>query len=169
MASSHRDLYVTGLVNAHALENQAVSLLSRQVERLENYPEMSAMLQRHIKESEVQAQRLDQILESLGTSSSTLKDMTTKLSGNLAAMAHMPMGDEVLKNTFANVAFEHFEIAAYRSLLVMAELAGDTSGPALLKQSLSEEERMAQWISDNIDSTTRRYAQLEAAGEKAGV
>ena len=169
MPSSYRDLYVTGLVNAHALEEQAISLLSRQVERLESYPEMSAVLQKHIKESEIQAQRLDQILEGLGTTSSSLKDMATKLSGNLAAMAHMPMGDEVLKNTFANFAFEHFEIAAYRSLLTMADLAGDNSGPALLKLSLAEEERMAQWIADNIESTTRKYAQLEASGQKVGV
>ena len=146
-----------------------MSLLSWQVERLENYPKMSAMLRKHAEESETQAQRLDQILEGLGTSSSTLKDMATKLSGNLAAMAHMPIQDEVLKNTFANFAFEHFEIAAYRSLLTMAELAGDTSGPTLLRQSLAEEERMAQWIADNIESTTRRSAELEAAGQKAGV
>ena len=38
MATTPRDTYITGLVNAHALEQQAVSILSRQVERLESYP-----------------------------------------------------------------------------------------------------------------------------------
>ena len=169
MATSPRDTYITGLVNAHALENQAVSILSRQVERLESYPEMSDQLRLHIDESKVQAQRLEEILNSLGTSHSTLKDMVTSFTGNMAALAHAPMQDEVIKNTFANFAFEHFEIAAYRSLLTMAELAGDNSSPKLLQQSLNEEIRMAKWIEDNLDATTRKYIQLSAAGQKAGV
>ena len=166
MATSPRDTYVTGLVNAHALENQAVSILSRQVERLENYPEMSEQIRLHIDESKAQAQRLEEILHSLGTSHSALKDLATSFAGNMAALAHVPMQDEVMKNTFA---FEHFEIAAYRSLLTMADLAGDNSGPTALKRSLSEEIRMAKWIEGNLEATTRKYVQLTAGGEKAGV
>jgi len=169
LATSPRDSYITGLVNAHALENQAVSILSRQVERLESYPEMSDQIRLHIDESKAQAQRLEEILGSLGTSHSTFKDLVTSFAGNMAAIAHAPMQDEVMKNTFANFAFEHFEIAAYRSLLAMAELAGDASGPRLLQQSLGEEIRMAKWIEDNLEATTRKYVQLEASGQKAGV
>ncbi len=169
MASSPRDTYITGLVNAHALENQAISIMSRQVERLESYPEMSDQLRRHIDESKAQAQRIEEILNSLGTSHSTLKDLATSLTGNMAALAHVPMQDEVIKDTFANFAFEHFEIAAYRSLLTMADLAGDNSSPKLLNQSLGEEIRMAKWIENNLDPITRRYVQRTAAGEKAGV
>jgi ferritin-like metal-binding protein YciE len=29
-------------------------------------------------------------------------------------MAHAPARDEIIKNTFANFVFEHFEIAAYK-------------------------------------------------------
>jgi ferritin-like metal-binding protein YciE len=169
LASSPRDTYITGLVNAHALENQAISIMSRQVERLESYPEMSDQLRRHIDESKAQAQRIEEILNSLGTSHSTLKDLATSLTGNMAALAHVPMQDEVIKDTFANFAFEHFEIAAYRSLLTMADLAGDNSSPKLLNQSLGEEIRMAKWIENNLDPITRRYVQRTAAGEKAGV
>ena len=169
MAESPRDTYITGLVNAHALENQAVSILSRQVERIESYPEMADQLRLHIDESKTQAARIEEILNSLGTSHSSLKDLVTSFTGNMAALAHAPMQDEIIKNTFANFAFEHFEIAAYRSLLTMAELAGDNSSPKLLQQSLNEEIRMAKWIEDNLDATTRKYVQLTAAGQKAGV
>lgn len=106
------ETYLTGLKNAHALETQAVQLLSRQVERLENYPEMSAKIQQHIQESEAQRDRLVTILERHGTSHSVLKDFVTGLTGNIAALAHAPMQDEMVKNTFANFAFEHFEIAS---------------------------------------------------------
>lgn len=169
LATSPRDTYITGLVNAHALENQAVSIMSRQVERIESYPEMADQLRRHIDESKVQAQRIEEILNSLGTSHSTLKDLVTSFTGNMAALAHVPMQDEIIKDTFANFAFEHFEIAAYRSLLTMAELAGDNSSPKLLQQSLDEEIRMAKWIEDNLEATTRKYVQLSAAGQKAGI
>ncbi len=169
MAESPRDTYITGLVNAHALENQAVSILSRQVERIESYPEMAEQIRLHIDESKTQAARLEEILNSLGTSHSSLKDLVTSFTGNMAALAHAPMQDEIIKNTFANFAFEHFEIAAYRSLLTMAELAGDNSSPKLLQQSLNEEIRMAKWIEDNLEATTRKYVQLSAAGQKAGI
>lgn len=36
-----RVIYVTGLKNQHAVENQAIKLLKRQIGRLENYPAMA--------------------------------------------------------------------------------------------------------------------------------
>jgi ferritin-like metal-binding protein YciE len=53
-----RDIYIVGLRNQHAVENQAIELLERQVGRLENYPEMRDRMQRHIEESREQARRL---------------------------------------------------------------------------------------------------------------
>ena len=169
MASSVQDIYIIGLRNAHALENQAVQILSRQVERLENYPAMSERLRQHIEESRTQATRIEQILDRHGTSHSALKDAVTGFMGNLAALAHAPMQDEVLKNTFANFAFEHFEIASYKALLEMADAAGDGQAPQLLKLSLDEEIQMAQWIDQHLPETVRTYMRLESAGQKAGV
>ena len=169
MASSAQDIYITGLKNAHALEMQAVQLLERQIERIENYPEMAARMKSHVEESRVQAQRLEQILERHGTSHSALKDFGTGLMGNLAAMAHAPMQDEILKNTFANYAFEHFEIASYRGLMEMAQAAGDQEGLGLLKQSLEEEVKMAEFVGQNLPQTVQRYIQLETSGQKSGI
>ena len=169
MATSLHDTYLTGLKNAHALEKQAIQLLSRQLERLENYPEMSAMIRTHAQESEVQADRLSAILERHGTSNSVLKDFVTSLSGNMAAIAHMPMQDEVLKNTFANYAFEHFEIAAYKSLIALAQATGDTQSIPVLEESLAEEVKTAKLIEASIEKTTLEYAHREAAGVTAGV
>lgn len=164
-----RDTYITGLKNAHALENQAVQILSRQVERMENYPEMEARLRQHIDESKVQAQRLEEILHGLNSDYSSVKDAVTGLMGNLAALAHAPMQDEIIKNTFANYAFEHFEIASYKSLISMSELVGHTAVIPLLNQSMSEEIDTAKFIEVHIASTTQRYMQREAAGQTAGV
>ena len=70
-------------------------------------------------------------------------------------------GDEILKNTFANNAFEHFEIAAYKSLLALCSAAGMESAKAPLEMSLKEEERMAEWIDSNIGKVTMEYINHE--------
>lgn len=66
-----------------------------------------------------------------------------RLSGGMAAAMHSVGDDEILKNSFANYVFEHFEIAAYRASLVLAADGGFTQAIGLLRQSLREEESMA--------------------------
>ena len=163
-----RDLFVTGLTNAHAVEKQALSIMTPQVSRIVNYPEVADRLRLHIEETNAQIARLDEILEGFATSGSALKDMGLSMSGSMAAIVHSAAGDEIVKNSFANYAFEHFEIAAYKSLLVMAEDGGFPNALPLLRQSLGEEESMATWIDESLPMVTRRYASLYAeAGSSA--
>jgi len=164
-----RDVFIVGLRNQHAVEQQAIELLERQVGRLENYPEMSERMRRHIGESKEQARRIEEILSGLGTSHSAVKDTVTSLMGNLAALGHSTATDEVLKNTLANFAFEHYEIASYLSLLTLAEATSMDRARTALNESLREEEQMAQWIQDHIGPTTLRYVERTAAGVKAGI
>jgi ferritin-like metal-binding protein YciE len=163
-----RQIYVTGLRNQHAIENQAIELLERQIGRLENYPEMSDRMRQHLEESKQQATRIEGLLADMNTSHSTLKDMVTSFMGNVAALGHAPASDEVVKNTFANYAFEHYEIAAYRGLLVVADVAGQQVSTSVLQQSLKEEQAMAKWIEDHLKPTMLRYIERYAAGETAG-
>jgi ferritin-like metal-binding protein YciE len=167
--TSIQELYMQGLRNAHALEAQAIEIMQRQVDRLENYPEMKAGLQRHIQESEGQQQRIEQILSRHGTSHSSLKDAVTGLMGNLAAVGHAFTTDEVVKNSFANYAFEHFEQAAYMSLIAMAEAAGDQDAIPLLRQNLEQEIGFGKFCGEQIVPTTQRYMQLSASGQTAKV
>ena len=162
-----RNSFITGLENAHALEKQAIQLMERQVERFENYPEMSDLLRRHIVETEGQIRRLDEALHSFGADRSILKDMATQFMANLAAAGHMPMADEVLKNTFANHAFENFEIASYKSLIAMAEASGNQKFIPALQESLREEEKTAQAVYDMIVPITQKFLTRSAQWLKA--
>lgn len=161
------DLYITGLKNAHALEKQATQLMERQIERLESYPDVAQVLRRHVGETEAQIQRIDEILHSFGEDRSLLKDLATSLSGNMAAIAHSVMPDEILKNAFANQAFENFEIASYTSLITMAEATGHQQHISALQQTLREEENVANWFRDHIRDITLRFMQLNQQGAKA--
>jgi ferritin-like metal-binding protein YciE len=163
-----REVYISGLRNQHAVENQAVELLERQIGRLENYPEMADRMRQHLGESKQQATRIEEILAGLNTSHSAFKDMVTSFMGNVAALGHASASDEVIKNTFANYAFEHYEIASYQSLLVVADVAGQQASASLLQQSLKEEQAMAQWIEDHLKPTMLRYVERYASGETAG-
>src|SRR5229473_1244311 len=74
-----------------------------------------------------------------------------------AMETHAMAGDEILKNTFANNAFENFEIAAYKSLLALCGPAGADNTRAHLEVSLREEEQMAQWVAANVEKVTLAY------------
>lgn len=162
-------VFLAGLKNAHGMEHQALSIMKPQLKRIENYPDVAAQLDRHITETETQITRLEQILTSLDEKPSSLKDAGLSLSGSMAALAHTVADDEILKNSFANFAFENFEIAAYTSLLTVAEDSGATDAVGLLRQNLDEELRMARWLEDNLPAVTRAYVARSAEGLRADV
>jgi len=164
-----KQVYLIGLKNAHAMEKQALSIMQPQLNRLEHYPAMSQRLQQHVNETEGQIARLDQVLSRLDESNSGLKDAMQSAMGSMAALAHTMAGDEVLKDSLANLAFENFEIAAYTSLITMARICGDTAAVSLLEQSLEEERRMAEWVEQHIAEVTETYIALRVSGETAKV
>jgi ferritin-like metal-binding protein YciE len=155
-------LFIIGLRNAHALEKQALSIMTPQVSRIEHYPELADRLQSHIEETHGQISRLEEVLSDFGESHSTLKDMALGLAGGMAAIGHSLAGDEILKNSFANYAFENFEIASYKSLITMAEDGGFARALPLLQQTLGEEQSMAEWMDGFLPIVTRRYIELSA-------
>ena len=164
MATSKRDTLIVGLRNAYGLEGQAVSTLGNAYASLENYPDFKAAIGQHLEESKRQQEMLGQLLERMGETPSTLKDAVMKLAGNVQAMVHSMMGDTVLKNLFTLYAFEHFEIASYRSAIAMAEEIGEQSIVQTCRQILQQEESTAQKLGGMIESVTKAYLEREAAG-----
>lgn len=162
-----RSVLVTGLQNAHAVENQALSLIDRQLDRLTHYPEIAERLRAHRLETEDQIRRLDDILGSLGERSSSLKDMALSFMGNMAALGNVMAGDEVLKNQLVNAAFENFEVASYTSLVTLAEAGDFPTAASLLQDSLREEIAMAAWVQDSLPDLTRKYVRLRSEGRQA--
>jgi ferritin-like metal-binding protein YciE len=102
MTNTARDVFITGLRNAHAMEVQARELMERQSERLGDYPDVQARVKQHLAETNQHLKRLDTCLQACGESSSSLKDTAQSVVANTMAMAHAMAGDEILKNTFAN-------------------------------------------------------------------
>jgi ferritin-like metal-binding protein YciE len=162
-----RHVFITGLKNAHAMEKQALSMMGPQIDRIENYPEIRERLKQHAAETETQVSRLEGLLEQLGENPSGFKDTVLYAVGGMAAAGHAPAADEILKNSFANFAFENYEIAAYNSLIILAEAAGETNAVEPLQQNLAEEQNMASWLESNLASVTEKYVELREAGATA--
>ncbi len=124
-------------------------------------------MQQHLTETHTQQERIDRILGSMNEQASTMKDTAMSVLGNLAAAAHMPADDEVLKNSFASFAFENYETAAYKSLIDIAQEAGALDAAKLLQKSCEEEHAMAAWLDHQLPSVTERYIARSAARDAA--
>jgi ferritin-like metal-binding protein YciE len=152
-------LFVLALRNAHAMERESHELMKWQAVRLRDYPAIEQRIRTHLDETQDQLQRLEQCLHSLDERPSLLKDAALSLLGNLTATSNAMGEDEIIKNMFSNYAFEHYEIAAYKSLARMAQELGFEQAKALLEESRREEQRMAAWIDRRIDPVTLAYMQ----------
>lgn len=167
MPDSNRDFLITGLKDAYALEAQALDMLRTQHSRLDQYPELKARIGQHVEETEQQIKRLEGCLAQFNETPSTLKDMALRLTGNLQSVFHSAAEDEVIKNIFASNAFENYEIATYRGLAAIAEIAGAHDVADVARQNLREEEDMARFIGDHVDSTVREFMAQRAVGTES--
>ncbi len=162
-----RDLLIVGLRDAHTMEIQARELMERQSERTGDFPEVQRMLRRHLEETKEQLHRLEECLSRLDASESGLKDTAMSAVANISALGQSMAKDAIIKNSLANSAFEHYEIAVYKSLLALCREAGvDLSGP--LRTSLQEEEAMARWIDNHIEDVTLQYVARQESHAAAG-
>lgn len=163
---SAQDTLAQWLRDAHAMEEQAKTMLQSQASRIEHYPELKARIEQHLHETEAQEQKLRGCLDRLG-GASAMKDAGAKMTAMMQGLGGVFAGDEVVKGAMASYAFEHFEISAYRSLIGAAEVAGDTETKRVAEEILREEEAMASWLYEHLPSVTRQYLEREQGGGPA--
>ena len=77
------------LRDAHAMEQQAETMLNSQSSRLEHYPVLKDRIDQHIRETQGQQQRLETCIERLGGSPSAIKDMGGKVMAFAQGMSGM--------------------------------------------------------------------------------
>lgn len=165
-ATDAASIYTTALKNTHALETQGLQQMEQQIKGLEHYPAYAAALRAHVQVTREQIGRLDGALKAVGAETSGFKETVTGVAGSVGAAVHALAPDETLKNLYAGYAFQYDQIAAYRSLIVIAEAAGRADHASLFQTAVAEEKKGAQSIDDIIESVTRQYLTLAAQGAK---
>ncbi len=162
-----RTNFLAWLRDAHAMEQQAITMLNAQANRLEHYPMLRARIAEHADETENQALQLQGLLDRYDTSTSMMKDAAGKFTAGAQAFGGMFAGDEVVKGAQMGYVFEHLEIASYTILIAAARELGDGEAVAVLDSILQEEEAMADWLLANLPDVTGAYLSRDEAGMPA--
>lgn len=145
------------LRNAHAMEEQALTMLEALAGRTGDYPDVKARIERHLGETRKQAEALEECIKRRGGDTSTLKDMAGKVIAFGQGMSGMFVEDEIVKGAMASYTFEHMEASAYRVLIAACEAVGDAQTKAVCERILEEELSMASDLEAKLPELTRRY------------
>ncbi|WP_234983740.1 ferritin-like domain-containing protein [Pseudacidovorax sp. RU35E] len=156
------------LRDAHAMEEQAETMLQTASDRLQNYPELKAKMQAHLQETREQARMLRECIQRRGGDTSSMKDMAAKMGAMVQGLGARMADDEVMKVAMSCYAFEHFEVATYRILVAAADMAQDTQTRQVCEDILRQEEATAAWLGERLGVLTQEFLVLsQGAGADA--
>jgi ferritin-like metal-binding protein YciE len=159
MSKSGKDLLITWLKDAYAMERSLSKSLERQARHAEEAddpdPGMAARLRQHHQETERHADEVRMCLQQHGEDVSRLKSGVGIFGGIMQGLASGPARDTAIKDCLAGIAAEHFEIACYRSLIAAAEQLGDMETAGACRGILREEEEMARWLESQLPMVTQ--------------
>jgi ferritin-like metal-binding protein YciE len=138
---SLRKLYVEELKDLYSAEKQILQALPRMAKKAKN-PQLKAGFEEHVRQTEGQVERLDQIFEALGKSprGKKCKAMEGLIEEGKEVMQE-DMDDETRDAALIAAAqrVEHYEIAGYGTVRTYATLLGEREAARLLQQTLDEE------------------------------
>ena len=157
MATTPTENLIDWLRDAHAMEQQAETMLEAQASRLEHYPTLRERIVQHINETQWQRRQLESCLSRHGSSPSILKDTGGKLAAFGQGVGGMMVSDEVIKGAMAGYVFENMEIASYTVLIATAHAAGDAETAGICAQIIEQERAMAAWLLENLPVTTTTF------------
>jgi ferritin-like metal-binding protein YciE len=149
------------LTDAHAIEAQAIELLSKGPD-IVGQGELASAMEEHLEETREHQRLIEQRLEERGASPSKLKDAAMRLGALNWGGFFGAQPDTPAKLAGFAYAFEHLEIGAYELLRRVAQRAGDTETVAAAERILPEEREAAQKIHSLFDAAVD--AALDAQG-----
>ncbi|HHE0256826.1 TPA: ferritin-like domain-containing protein [Yersinia enterocolitica] len=149
--------FIDWLRDAHAMEEQAETMLEGMKDRVKEYPQLQNRVIQHIQETKEQLAQLDACIERLDSSTSVMKDFAGKVVAVGQSISGIFMEDEIVKGTISAYVFENMEIASYTTLIAAAELEGDLKTKEVLENILVQEKAMAAWLLENMPLITKAY------------
>jgi ferritin-like metal-binding protein YciE len=145
----HQQL-VKYLEDVHSTEQNAISQLRDGANSAEDQ-ELASAFRQHLAETEEHERLISERLESYGASPSSLKDSAQKGAAKLTGMLAKAVPDTSGKLAIQAYSFEHLEIASYRMLREVAQLAGDEETVAVAERILTQELAAAKTISGLLE------------------
>jgi len=142
-------LYVNELRDLYSAEQQLVKALPKMAKNAESEDLVDAFTN-HCGETKNQVSRLEQIFESLGVSAKGKKCVGMEGIVQEGAETIDEYQGSVLDAAMISAAqrVEHYEIAAYGAVCAYAELMGRGEDLGLLKETLQEEKRADEKLTE---------------------
>ena len=136
------DLFYEELRDVLSAERQLIKALPKMAKKC-NSEELRAAFEKHLAETEAQAERVERAFEDTGKAAraktcEAMKGLITEAESMMKEKGSPEVMDAALIACAQKV--EHYEIATYGTLCTWAEALGYTSALDLLKQNINEEE-----------------------------
>jgi ferritin-like metal-binding protein YciE len=162
------DLFMHGLEDLFYAENQIAKSLPDMIEKATN-PQLRAGFEKHLKETEKQIQRLEQVFKMLDADAKGEK--CPAIDGILKEGKELmgEIDDEDVMNVgiiAAAQAVEHYEITRYGALIAWASELGRGECVRLLKASLAEEKATDQTLTALAERRVNPQAKKKSEGGK---
>ncbi len=154
------DLFVHTLRDIYYAEHQITKALPKMIDKASD-PQLKQAFQSHLRETEGQIQRLEQVFKLHGVEA---KGVTCEAIDGIVKEAESVISDtgdkEVLDAAMvaAAQAVEHYEISRYGTLVTWAEQLGRPDCAQLLKQTLAEEKATDSKLTDIAEGHVNRQA-----------
>ena len=165
-AKSLQELFVEELRDMYDGEKRLTKALPRMAKAAES-EELGAAFTNHLRETERQVQRLEQVFRTLGE-----PVRGKKCDGIMGIVEEGKHAMEELEGSVLDAALiagaqkvEHYEIASYGTLAYFAELLGNEKAKDLLGQTLDEEKAADEKLSTIAKSKVNREALMGAGTE----
>lgn len=138
-----KDLFVHQIQDLYSAEDQAIKAMPKMMEKTSN-KELKKAFETHLKETEKQKQRLEQICDMLGVKPTghKCKAMEGLIKESEELMKEKADPDVMDAGLIASQQrVEHYEIAGYGTAKVYAEKLGNKDVAKLLDETLKEEKK----------------------------
>ena len=158
---SLEDLLLHELKDIYHAEQQLVDALPDVIEKASS-PELKTAIQQHLEETEGHVNRLEQIFDLLQQPAKAVK---CKAMAGILAEGEENMKQKAPPETLDAAIImsaqkvEHYEICAYGSMATWAEMIGRNDVKMLLGQTLNEEQRADQKLTEIAKAINHQSAQ----------
>lgn len=167
-----QDAFYETLKDVYYAEKQSVRALKKSAKAAE-HEELRQAFETHAEESAGQVERLQQVFEIIGKPSraktcEAMQGLTSEMEEDLEDFEDGPAADAVL--AACAQAIEHYEIARYGTLKTWATQLGYADAAKLLDETLQEEKKTDQLLSEIAESLNLEGSEGEedgGAGTKA--
>jgi ferritin-like metal-binding protein YciE len=157
-----REVLIAWLNNAYAMEKSMAKTLRAHAEDAAKIPDYQQDLLDHVDETEEQAERVKEAIESLGGDVSRLKQMGGEMMGLVEGVMAEGHKDKIIKNAIAEHAAEHFEMATYMAIAEAARICGEDEVEKMAMSTMKEETQTGEKLEKTLKKLVDFHLSKEA-------